>query len=82
VLLAWLIALLVAVSVVGFWIASRADDSRPTPVMHIGPPAAEGVATNRTTFRDLTGPDHPRVWTLELSHRTRAVDVAPIVERR
>jgi hypothetical protein len=50
--------------------------------MHIGPPAAEGVATNRTTFRDLTDPDHPRVWTLELSHRTRAVDVAPIVERR
>jgi hypothetical protein len=87
--LAWLSALLVAASVLGLWIVFGANgvfgatDSANPPVLHIGPQAgAPDVATTRTTFRDLTDPEHPRVWTLERSYRTRAIDVSAIVERR
>ena len=79
---AWLGALLVAVSLLGLWIVFGANDSARPPVLHIGPAAgAVDVATTHTTFRDLTDPDHPRVWSLERSYRTRAVDVPAIVER-
>lgn len=83
VVLTWLVALLTAVSMLALWIVIGANDSAQTPVMHIGPPAgAADVATTRTTFRDLTDPEHPRTWTLERSYRTRAFDVRAIIEHR
>ena len=84
VVLVWLIVALVAVTVFGMWIVSGTNESAPpTPVMHIGPPAAGAdVAVTRTTFRDLTDPEHPRTWTLEKAYRTRAVDARAIVEPR
>jgi hypothetical protein len=84
VLLVWLIVALVAVAVFGTWIVSTMNEpAPPTPVMHIGPPATGAdVAVTRTTFRDLTNPEHPRTWTLEKAYRTRAVDARAIVEPR
>jgi hypothetical protein len=81
--LAWLIALLVAASLFGLWLVYGGTESTEAPVMHLGPPAAgTGVVTTRTTFRDLTDPEHPRSWTLERSYRTKAVDVPATVEGR
>jgi len=81
--LTWLVTLVVAVSVFGSWMVFGTKGSAQAPVMHIGPPAgAAGVTTTRTTFRDLTDPEHPRTWTLERSYRARAIDVPATVERR
>jgi hypothetical protein len=82
VVLTWLIAVLVAAAVSGLWVFGGSDGAQ-APVMHIGPPAgAADVTTVRTTFRDLTDPEHPRIWTLERSYRTRAVDVPATVAPR